>query len=207
MEYNVGNFRVVVTSDEVTEAVFLSQKHGAAIVEADVAEPHATQADGIIVKEGGKPGGIYTADCMPLVLVAKSFAVALHVSRKSLVAGILESAREVFKHEKPFRIFIGPHACGKHLTYEYMGDEIKALAEKFPEAVTTKGDLTHVSTEAAVMSFLHNWLQDMPEVIRDGRCTIENMDLPSYRRSTPEVRRAKSYGQIKTVIYSEDHNL
>ncbi len=201
MEYNLGKFRIAVTSDEVPDAIFLVQKHGDNVVEADNAQSGQTQADGIVVRQHGKPGGIYTADCLPLVLVAEEFAVVLHVSRKSLVAGILESAREVFKDEQPVHIFIGPHACSEHLTYEYRGDEIHALAEKFPDAVTTKKDITHVSVEGATLSFLKDWLRELPEIIRDGRCTVEDMQLPSYRRSTPEVREAKSYGQIKTVVY------
>lgn len=201
MEYNLGKFRVVVTSDEVSDAVFLSQKHGATIVEADNVESDTTPADGIIVREGGEPGGVYTADCLPLVLVAERFAVALHVSRKSLVVGILESAREVFKGEKPTHIFIGPHACVEHLTYEYNGDEIKALRQKFPQAVLTRNGLTYISIEEVVLSFLKNWFFDIPDIMQDGRCTVENPDLFSWRRHSAEGKPFETLGRIKTVVY------
>jgi polyphenol oxidase len=200
-EYSLGAFDVVVTTEEVDDAVFASQVHKGEVVDVEDVTHRVTQADGIVTSQGSKPIGIYTADCLPLVLVADTKTVAIHVSRKTLVAEILNSAIHVLGSEVVHIAFLGPHACSNHLSYEYAGEELIELERKFPESVSKNESMTHVSLRAPVLKFLKREYGEKLEIVEDGRCTVEDENLFSWRRHFGSGQPMETLGRIKTVVY------
>jgi YfiH family protein len=71
--------------------------------------------DGLITTEKDLYLGIFTADCMPILMVSKNEKVkaAIHAGWRGLALGIIESAVEAFvqNHISPYeiRVYIAPH--------------------------------------------------------------------------------------------------
>lgn len=72
-------------------------------------------ADGLITDVYGIPLGIFTADCVPVFVVAKGKIGLVHIGWRGLKAGIVESAIKKFCSvgTYPRKIFVcfGPHIC------------------------------------------------------------------------------------------------
>lgn len=153
------------------------QVHGSTIISADGSGP----ADGIFITNPNNEVGIKTADCMPLVLLGEGSALALHVSRKTLVAGILDQVPKYIQPNEIKKIYIGPHICAEHFTFEWEGQGIANFRRQFPQAVTKKDGVLHLSLLKAVRQYFNSW-GIAPTMEEDGRCTFEDQGLPSYKR-------------------------
>jgi len=74
------------------EPVWLAQVHGIRVMDLDDAEP--VPADAAVTRRGGRVCAILTADCLPVLLAAKSGdrVAAAHAGWRGLAAGVLEAA-------------------------------------------------------------------------------------------------------------------
>ncbi|MGH9858044.1 MAG: laccase domain-containing protein, partial [Acidobacteriota bacterium] len=100
----------LATAVRPQEARELIQVHGATIIQTPL-DTKKEEADGALLTADSAPFAIRTADCMPLVMMTDQKALALHVSRKSLVAGLLDAVPDVIEPTQLTHIFIGPHIC------------------------------------------------------------------------------------------------
>ena len=168
---------------EVNEPVVLvDQQHSNVLVPGWRAVRGHVVADGITInKHDSLTIGVYTSDCLPLVLLGEEFAAVLHISRKSVANGILQVAAKAMEISKVRSVYLGPHICADHFYFEEMREDLKLLYRMYPNSFAKKNDVWHVSLRTVVLSWLDSG-RHMPEVIFDTRCTFEDSRLPSYRR-------------------------
>lgn len=184
--------------DGESSTICAKQVHGANIVRAQDAVSRPVEADGIFITTPQTNVGIKTADCMPLGLVGKEGILLLHVSRKTLVAGLLDNVSKFLHPKYISRIYIGPHICADHFSFEWEGQEVTQFKEKFSDAVTEKEGVLYVSLRDAVQQYLTAWNVDA-DIQEDGRCTFEDNTLPSYKRWLAEEKKGK-LAQIVTRV-------
>ncbi|MAF80531.1 hypothetical protein CL628_00805, partial [bacterium] len=95
-ETHIGNWEIATVLDKQVPADVwrVKQVHGGKINEVG----DSSDADGLVTRAGEQTIGIATADCMPAVFVTPKKALALHISRKSIINGLLDA---VPNHIKP----------------------------------------------------------------------------------------------------------
>ncbi len=140
------------------------------------------RSDFIIGTPSSKPVGVYTADCLPLILTTDTKAFAIHISRHTLTAGILEELTKSIGSEKLRNAYIGPHICEQCFVFEEKGPEIIAFEKLFPEAVSVDSFGTHISLISVIKKYLTTNNLHETAIHQDTRCTFETPKLPSYRR-------------------------
>ena len=167
---------------------------GEALIQPATGEWGPVDADGVIVDacgwEGAPALAVQTADCLPVVFSAASGQVvaAVHAGRRGLLGGILAEAAQRIRGlvAGPIEALIGPAICGR--CYEVPADMADESASFVPgiRSVTSWGtpalDLPHAaaaSLEALGVS-----------VDIDERCTLEDVDLFSYRADPSCGRQA-----------------
>ena len=184
-----------ILETEVEADVFrVRQTHGGKVTVVGDDSP----ADGLLTDLGKQPVGVSTADCMPLVVTSPTKALALHVSRKSIIRGLLESAANHIAPTEITGVYIGPHICGEHFLFEFEGDDIKTFREKFPSAATETDQGLSLTLREAVQTYFSEWGVGDEIIHEDGRCTQENNDLPSYKRSLDTDTKLQSH--LVTVV-------
>src|SRR3989344_3087051 len=110
----LGNWRVATQAPEISLpelVLFPDQIHGGNIVEVEMLAQGKMSADGVVLKGDSVAGGVKTADCAPVVIVSDNVAVVLHISRKTLVRGLLANAATYVAPDDINHVFIGPHIC------------------------------------------------------------------------------------------------
>lgn len=178
-KYRLGDWlvKVQLASISDTDIVRVSQEHGVRIIAAGDSGP----ADGLITDSHGSAVGISTADCLPLVVVTPDNALALHVSRKTLIAGQLDQVPAHFKVANITHAFIGSHICSRHFTFDFAGPDIAAYLQRWPQADVSQLPV-HLDLATVVTSYLTTWRVPPDKIVRSNNCTFEQAGLPSYRR-------------------------
>lgn len=189
----------IVTGREILTA---RQVHGGNVVRDKHLELGEMEADGIILgSESTNRIGIKTADCMPVIIMTDTEAIGLHVSRKSIVNGLLDNVMSVIAPLEVNRIFVGPHLCEYHFSFNEEDYMIRRFRYRFPEAVHFHKGLMYLSLKKALVHFLDDWQINKERVVYDGRCTYEMLDLPSYRQWKQEGEVGE-LGRMLTVVES-----
>lgn len=176
----------------------VKQAHGGDIARAERVD-RATVADGIAAPLNfTSPFMIATADCLPLVIASDEVACALHVSRKSLIHGLLDHVPDFLVAPAITSAYIGPHICEEHFVFDWVGPDIKLFAQKFPAACRESKAGLHLSLKKAVEIYLERW-HVAPELVSvDPRCTWETEELPSYKRSLRDTQPL--FDQLATIV-------
>ena len=70
--------------------------------------------DGLISNDKSIMLGVFTADCVPLLITNGTIKAAIHAGWKGIYLGIVENTIEIFKnkfsvHVKDIEVYIGPH--------------------------------------------------------------------------------------------------
>lgn len=181
MKLGSWEVELLVEEDEMADMSVLEQVHGSKIVSlVDLDEVDSVTADGFELTRASKPAAIKTADCLPLVLIGEDSAIGIHVSRKSLIRGILDGMEDRMSEIQ--HAFIGPHVCEDHFTFEFMGDELRTLLNCWPYAGRSVGGMTHINLLSIVQAYLDLWSVPQDVRVLDPRCTFEDEEIPSYRR-------------------------
>lgn len=170
----------VTTSESREDSTYSKQTHSPNITDTKTCDSGITEADGIVTD--GPAVSINTADCVPLILMTETEALALHISRKNILKNILNNAAQKIPTQKITSIFIGPHICPKHFFFEHEGKEIKEFKKKFPNAWHTSNAGTHLNLKTALQTYFSEWKLDPKIITEDNRCTFESPELVSYRR-------------------------
>ena len=199
MKYTFGTWSVSVDVTNTSSLTLIKQVHGGNVVLAHEIKNSKPEADGIFLSRKTDTAAIYTADCLPLILMASDKALAVHVSRKTLIRGLLENVKNFIYPTKIMHIFIGPHICQKHFIFEYAGSEIMEFKIKFPEAVEERDNTISLSLQKALKTFLTTWGITDDQITKDERCTYETKELPSYKRWI-ENGKAGNSGHLTTSV-------
>src|SRR6185503_10097991 len=103
----------LVSNTQSPTPVAVQQVHGGTIVWADEITS-LTMADGIAVHaDMAREFMIKTADCIPLVVLSADRACGLHVSRKTLLRGLLDGLSAFVPPQTITKVHIGPHICAE----------------------------------------------------------------------------------------------
>lgn len=199
----LGDWEVsLITGKPPVSMLLPRQTHGDIITQAALCVTSITEADGIIGTPHDAPFGVHTADCLPLVVTTDTRAAAIHISRHTLVAGILNNLNKVLDEEELRAAYIGPHICETCFTFKEKGEGIIEFEKLFPYAVHEQNSITHVSLVAVAQKYLAEKNVDTTKISYDTRCTFETLDLPSYRRWRAEGGTG-DFPRMVTAVYAK----
>ena len=175
------------------------QVHGARVVAAD-AWSTAPDADGVVTDAPGQLAGIVTADCVPVLLVARDrcVAAAVHAGWRGAAAGVLEAAvcqmRDAFDvPATAIEAAIGPAvgACCYEVGAEVRDAFRARTGETTAAAWQETSDRLRVDLRVAVRLLLH--ASGVATVTILGPCTMCGSGYASYRRDGPGAGRQLSF--------------
>lgn len=153
------------------EAVFLSQVHGALILDAP--EPSAS-ADGMILpRDGTRFPGVLTADCLPVFAVWDTMVGCAHAGWRGLAAGVLEALVEA-GGGPPRAALLGPCICGECYT---VGEEVRS-------ALRGSGQPGRLDLKEAAASRI----SECKNIFTVGVCTLCGAGFHSHRRNATALR-------------------
>lgn len=195
------NFKRICSSTKMhTNIAYLNQEHGKKvfIVNKDnISEVTGSKGDAIVTNEKNLPIGVFTADCVPILLYDKNNKVvaAIHAGWRGVEAKILSETFNVMKDNfasssKDIICAIGP-AIGP-CCFEVSRD----VADKFTFLKEKENSIfvdlfKEVYSEAKSLGFLEENI-DISE-----KCTVcENELFHSYRREKGKTGRIGSFIEI-----------
>jgi hypothetical protein len=172
--------RARLESDLGLPIQFMDQVHGdvvATIANEIVAAP---TADALITQNAGIGLAVMVADCIPLLLSNARAVAAVHVGRKGLMNEVamrsIQAMRSIDSSE--ITAVVGPSICGQ--CYEVSEDIYEEVSTRFPLAASTTA---HGGFALNLSRALMDQLQKSGvRVVDEGRCTVEDSSLYSYRR-------------------------
>jgi YfiH family protein len=117
------------------------QGHGAAVVQARVAERGTAEADALWSDEPGQPMLVLTADCLPVALVrangAQPALALVHVGWRGLLAGVVPAAAQTLGGKLAAAIGPGIGPC----CYDVSEGVARPFRERFGGAIVAGGRL------------------------------------------------------------------
>jgi YfiH family protein len=159
---------------------FMNQVHGnvvATVGEEIIAEP---TSDALVTQIVGIGLAVMVADCIPLLLASSQTVAAVHVGRKGLMNNVaLAAIKEMRSRDtSEIRAVVGPSICGQ--CYEVSQDIYDDVTKTFPLAAskTSDGGFALDLSRALIDQLKGLGVR----VIDEGRCTVEESNLYSYRR-------------------------
>lgn len=189
---------------------YVRQVHGIVVHDvtgaaAQDGDPAAAPEADAVVSADGRPVGILTADCLPVVLVGEVpggtpvLAVA-HAGRKGLLSGVLQAAVNSVRGNGAHGIeaWIGPAVCGA--CYEVPEEMAREAGALVPGIVsTTSWGTTGLDLPGAARTLLEaNGVRVRPETLdHSAWCTLEHEDLYSYRRD-------RTTGRFAGVVWARE---
>lgn len=167
------------------EPAWMEQVHGAHVAEAS---PGATseRTDGLLLSGPGTAACVMVADCVPLLLFGRDslHGAAVHVGRAGLMKEIAARAVEALGGDPAeLTAIVGPSICGR--CYEVS----EAMREEAEQVASSSAARTWWGTPAIdIPAGLGEQLRALgvDDIVMDGRCTLENTDFYSHRRSSRE---------------------
>ena len=172
--------RARLESDLALPIQFMDQVHGKAVatIERQIISPPT--ADALLTQSAGIGLAVMVADCIPLLLASTQAVAAVHVGRKGLMNKVaLEAIQEMRSHgASDITAVVGPSICGN--CYEVSQDVYDDVVKSFPLAAskTREGGFALDLSRALIDQLQHLGVK----VIDEGRCTVEDKNLYSYRR-------------------------
>jgi YfiH family protein len=173
------------------------QVHGARVV---LASPLGARevADGIIVTDAGLAGGVVTADCVPVLIVAREarVAAAVHAGWRGAAAGVIETAVDLIRdragRDVGLEAVIGPAIGG--CCYQ-VGSEVRAafnarVGDRTASAWSPDGERWRLDLRTAVEKLLG--AQTVPAT-QLGPCTFCGAGFNSFRRDGARAGRQLSF--------------
>lgn len=159
---------------------FMDQVHGDVVVHVGSEVVPAPSADALLTRAKGIGLAVMVADCIPLLLSNSKSVAAVHVGRKGLMNEIAMAAIREMRviDSSEITAIVGPSICGE--CYEVSQDVFDEVSAKFPLAAsrTREGGFALDLSRALIEQLLETGVQ----VLDEGRCTVEDKNLYSYRR-------------------------
>ncbi len=202
-EGNVQENRRRLASDggfALQQLICARQVHGATLLRIDgrSAEELANrEADALIATDPGRAVGVYTADCVPLLMAdGRGRVAAVHAGWRGTVARIavaaLEGLLEIGAHKRDFRVALGP-AIGP-CCFE-VGEEVAAQFEHLPGAVARSPSARpHVDLRRANLELLLGAGLSREQIDLAAPCTMcERERFFSFRRDGGQIGQMLSF--------------
>ena len=172
--------RARLESDLALPIQYMDQVHGKAVatIERQIISPPI--ADALLTQSAGIGLAVMVADCIPLLLASTEAVAAVHVGRKGLMNKVaLEAIQEMRSHgASDITAVVGPSICGR--CYEVSQDVYDDVVKSFPLAASKARD---GGFALDLSRALIDQLESIGVKVADeGRCTVEDKNLYSYRR-------------------------
>lgn len=171
---------------------FAKQVHGDALIKS----PGAGEADAIWTDRKHNAVGVYTADCLPVLisLPERKSVVAIHAGWRGVANQIIRKTLNELKPSGESRAFIGPH-IGRE-SFEVGQDVASILESVGPKGVSYKHanaekkyiDLSAIATHQLTSSGL-----DAKRLLIDHDNTYTKSEYVSYRRDGAGCGRLISF--------------
>ena len=159
---------------------FLNQVHGDAVATVGVETIAEPTADALVTQNPGIGLAVMVADCIPLLLASSETVAAVHVGRKGLMNEVALAAINEMRSRDNSEItaVVGPSVCGE--CYEVSQDIYDEVSKRFPLAASeTRDGGFSLDLSRALIDQLRGL---GVRVVDEGRCTVEEKNLYSYRR-------------------------
>jgi polyphenol oxidase len=176
------------------QLVLLASAPGGPVCVVDASAPEELgDAEALVTTEPALALGVLTADCVPVLLADEAAGVvaAVHSGRRGLAARItpraVAAAVDAGARVDRLTAWVGPAICGR--CYE-VGEDVAAdvVAVEPAAAARTSWGTTALDLPAAVTAQLRR--AGVTDIRTDGRCTLEEPSLYSYRRDGRTGRQA-----------------
>lgn len=173
---------------------FLKQVHGDEIIDLRSTEwKENLEADGFLAERSGLSPcaiGVFTADCLPILIWSNKLVAALHAGWRGVAKGIVEKAVGKFDQKDKINILIGPCAGGN--SYEVGSEVIDQIGESaIFKRIESKIFLDLAET---VKNKFKNYSNVETQIL--GECTITNVMFHSHRRDGD--KRGSNFSWIST---------
>ena len=159
---------------------FMDQVHGSVVASIGSEIVATPTADALLTHAKGIGLAVMVADCIPLLLSNSTSVAAVHVGRKGLMSEVAMAAIQAMRAIDPSEItaIVGPSICGR--CYEVSQDVFEEVSGKFPLSAsrTREGGFALDLSRALTAQLRASGVL----VIDEGRCTVEDENLYSYRR-------------------------
>jgi len=159
---------------------FMNQVHGDAVATVGVEIIAVPTADALVTQSPGFGLAVMVADCIPLLLASSETVAAVHVGRKGLMNEVALAAINEMRSRDNSEItaVVGPSICGE--CYEVSQDIYDEVSKRFPLAASkTRDGGFSLDLSRALIDQLRGF---GVRVVDEGRCTVEESSLYSYRR-------------------------
>lgn len=170
-----------VAADTGATPFLMHQVHGTSVHTVTAPDDGPPDADALVTDRPGIALLARAADCVPVLLVARTGQVgAVHAGREGVRRGVAAAAIERLRGlgAEGLRAWIGPHVCGG--CYEVPEEMQAEVAADVPStAATTRWGTPALDLGAGVRAQLD--AAGVP-VVEVGGCTLEDDTLHSYRR-------------------------
>ena len=186
----------------VKELAYLKQIHSDTVYVFDGQESfNDNEGDGIITNKLDTCIGVFTADCVPIILIDKTLGVvgAVHSGWKGTISGIVKKALEGMKEKfnckaENIKIYIGPHIrkCCYEISEELKERFLKETGIEEKELFAGR----NLSMEKVIEKDCLDFGVKEDNIFSLNLCTYctEDIKLHSYRKSDG------SYGRLFTFV-------
>lgn len=178
---------------------FPKQVHGDALVEATKSTKTGAIADAIWTREAKIFIGVETADCVPVFVFHKKFAMAIHAGWRGVAHQIIQKSvtqvqKIIGESSVNFQIYIGPHIRVEN--FEVHNDVMEKLKKSCPDQGAKDIIAPHSDPEKSFVNLseiLKHQLFDcgVPafHINEDTRDTFDSPELASFRRDKKSAGR------------------
>ena len=185
--------KIVARNREVIEqahgkTVYMNQVHGNNVQVISKATDQVLTCDGLVTNVAGITLAVLVADCIPLLLSSQNVVAAVHVGRRGLINGVAAKSVAIMRELGADEITatLGPSICGP--CYEVDQATYDQVIATHPRAASkTSTGTPSLDLPAALVADLAKL---SIQCVVDSRCTREDEDLFSYRKSHRTGRQA-----------------
>lgn len=194
----ISNLNELKNIFNVSKVNYTNQIHGNKIINLDNKDSKEEEADGLLISKKNEIAGIFTADCVPVIIYDKDKEVisAIHSGWKGTINDISKKAclemKEKYNCEN-IKIIIGP--CVSKCCYEVSEDLAKKFTEKYGDDVVS-GRMLDLKK---VIKIQVSDLVKKENILDLDLCTVCNKELKlhSYRNLAENSGRLFSFAYIK----------
>lgn len=159
-----------------------------------------TQGDAIMTNERGVAVGVFTADCVPIIILDKvnKAVSAVHSGWKGTIGCIvlksIEKMKKAYESKlKDLSIYIGPHNMG--CCYEVGTELIEQFLESKDFSKENINNKRNLSLQNCIINQLNSIGIESDQIHLVNKCTScsNELELYSYRKSTDKEGRMFSF--------------